>query len=474
MLLRLMKRVSLILGIFLMATIRLAAQTSAPDPAHMHVEYEDERLRVIRVTLAPGESTGTVELNERINVCATDGRIRVTFEGKDLGAFDVKTGTVRHEPAARFSIENVGTREFQTVITEFKAQFAKGLVPARLAEKLQDVTKEQPSAANPPTAVQPEQVPPKQTPAAPKVVVPQQTHHGEQKLPPAGIVEPTKPEVAEATALNADGAKIAFLNGIELAYIERGQGQPVVLVHDTLGDYRSWAQQLTALSRNYRVIAYSRRYHYPNHSNGKERDYSYDINAKDLADFINGLNAGPVRLVGFGYGASVAGMVAAEHPELVKALVITEPGYEQLLDKAMAFRSQFAREEIYGIIRKPLTKDRPEKGVQVYVDWQGYQSWSGISTEEQFRRKQNSNALHAQTLDASAPNFNCASARKISAPTLILSGQRRSPNSAEIAGVLSGCIPNAERATVANAGAAVYVDNPQEADKLLVEFLAKH
>src|SRR6185312_15330749 len=187
--------------------------------------------------------------------------------------------------------------------------------------------------------------------------------------------------------------------------------------------------------------------------------------------FIRGLNAGPVRLVGFGYGATIAGMVAAEHPELVKALVLTEPAYEQMLDKTMAFRSQFAREEIYGDIRKPLTKEKTDKGVQMFVDWQGYQSWEGISAEEQFRKKQNANALHAQTFDASPPNFACANAKKITAPTLILSGQRRSPNSAEIAGVLSACVPNAERATVPNAGAAVYVDNPADADKLLVEFL---
>jgi pimeloyl-ACP methyl ester carboxylesterase len=179
-------------------------------------------------------------------------------------------------------------------------------------------------------------------------------------------------------------------------------------------------------------------------------------------------------LVGFGYGASLAGILAAEHPELVKALVITEPAYEQLLDATLAMRARYAREEIYGIIRKPLTKDKPEKGVQVYVDWLGYQAWDALSTEEQFRRKQNGNALHAQTFDATPPNFTCATAKKITAPTLILSGQKRSPNSAEIAGVLSACVPNAERATVPNAGAAVYVDNAADADKLLVEFLGKH
>lgn len=282
------------------------------------------------------------------------------------------------------------------------------------------------------------------------------------------------PTSIEPTALNVDGAKVAFLNGTELAYIERGQGPPVVLVHDTLGDYRFWAPQLTALSKSYHVIAYSRRYHYPNHSTGKERDYSYYINAKDLADFVRGLNIGPVRLVGFGYGASIAGLVAAEHPELIRSLVISEPAYEALLDTTMAQRSRYAREEIYDIIRKPLTKDKPEKGVQVYVDWLGYQSWGSLSTEEQFRKKQNGNALHAQTFDAAAPNFTCTTAKKISAPTLILSGQKRSANSAEIAGVLSACIPNAERATVPNSGAAVYADNPVDANRLLMDFLAKH
>jgi len=448
-----MRRYAYIL-VILLAT-GLHAQTTPPDLRHMRVEYEDERLRVIRLTLAPGESTGTVELNERINVSGNDARLKISLGGSTPAVFDVKAGSMRHEAASQFSIENVGTAEWQCVITEFKGQFAKSVIPARPPEKVQETAR----AQSPPENV------------APQV---------QSKQPnPVLSTFPSQPSVearpaTEPTSLNVDGARVLFVNGTELAYIERGQGQPVVLVHDTLGDYRSWAPQLTALSRSYRVIAYSRRYHYPNHSNGKEHDYTYDTNTKDLADFIRALNAGPVRLVGFGYGASIAGMVAAEHPELVKALVVTEPAYEKLLDTTMAFRSQFAREEIYGIIRKPLTKDKPERGVQTYLDWLGYQDWAGISAEEQYRKKQNSNALHAQTLDASPPNFVCATGKKISAPTLILSGQKRSPNSAEIAGVLSACIPNAERATVSNSGGAVYIDNPSEADKLLMEFLGKH
>src|SRR3954466_13687107 len=91
-----LKRATVLAAIMAMAAARLIAQNAVPDPAHMRIEFEDERVRVIRVTLAPGESTGTVALNERINVSATDGRIKVSLNGKDLGAFDVKAGTVRH------------------------------------------------------------------------------------------------------------------------------------------------------------------------------------------------------------------------------------------------------------------------------------------------------------------------------------------------------------------------------------------
>jgi pimeloyl-ACP methyl ester carboxylesterase len=448
-------------------------QSVLPDQRHMRLEYEDERLRVIRLTLAPGEATPMLDLNERITTSVNDGHLRITFAGSEPQQTDSRAGATAHEMSARVSYQNAGTTEWQCVITEFKGQFAKNATPTRASDQMQEVANRPPPSTPAPAAVTPANPP---TQRRPSETIPIQEPQTE--VQPARSAEHPQPQPqpppAEPTSLNVEGAKMLFVNGTELAYIERGQGPVVVLVHDTLGDYRSWAPQLAALAKSYRVIAYSRRYHYPNHSNGKEHDYTYDGNAKDLAEFIRALNAGAVRLVGFGYGASIAGMVAAEHPELVKALVLTEPAYEQLLDTTSAFRSRFAREEIYGIIRKPLTKDKPERGVQVYVDWLGYQSWAGMSQEEQYRKKQNSNALHAQTLDAVPPNFACATGKKITAPTLILSGQRRSPNSAEIAGVLSACIPNAERATVSNSGAAVYMDNPAEANKVLMEFLAKH
>ena len=46
------------------------------------------------------------------------------------------------------------------------------------------------------------------------------------------------------------------VNGLTLHYIELGQGTPVVLVHGTLEDYRTWDGQLDAFSKGYRLISY--------------------------------------------------------------------------------------------------------------------------------------------------------------------------------------------------------------------------
>jgi hypothetical protein len=74
-------------------------------------------------------------------------------------------------------------------------------------------------------------------------------------LPTTGAQEP--PELCRTEA-----------NGARLAYLVRGQGDAVVLVHGTLADYRLWTPLLDSLAQKYRVVAYSRRYHHPNAAHG--------------------------------------------------------------------------------------------------------------------------------------------------------------------------------------------------------------
>jgi pimeloyl-ACP methyl ester carboxylesterase len=86
-----------------------------------------------------------------------------------------------------------------------------------------------------------------------------------------------------------------------LAYLEQGQGVPVVFLHGSgATDLRTWGQQIEPFAEQYRVVACSRRYHYPNPwiGDGAEITSTY-IHASDLAGLIGALEWSRVHLVGF-------------------------------------------------------------------------------------------------------------------------------------------------------------------------------
>ena len=139
--------------------------------------------------------------------------------------------------------------------------------------------------------------------------------------------------------------KRVAVNGTELAYVEQGQGSPVILVLGAVGDYRVWTHQVAAFSTRHRVIAYSFRYHHPNAppSSGAA-DYTLPTHAEDLAMLIRSLGLGPTHLVGYSYGGSVAALVGRNHPELVRSLVLAEPPLYSLLSQHPEAKSLLARD----------------------------------------------------------------------------------------------------------------------------------
>jgi pimeloyl-ACP methyl ester carboxylesterase len=109
--------------------------------------------------------------------------------------------------------------------------------------------------------------------------------------------------------------KNVLVNGVKLHYLEKGSGTPVVLIYGGLGDYREWNPQIERISSHYRVIAYSRRYNYPNNNAEIPPDHSAIVEARDLAALLDELKRERVHIVGYSYGALTALFFATEHPE---------------------------------------------------------------------------------------------------------------------------------------------------------------
>ncbi|ADB50407.1 alpha/beta fold hydrolase [Conexibacter woesei] len=101
-----------------------------------------------------------------------------------------------------------------------------------------------------------------------------------------------------------------------------GDGPPVLLLHGLAGHAEEWAQTAGWLTARHRVLALDARGH--GRSERRPADISPAAHVADVAGAIGRLGAGPVVLVGQSLGGLTALLAAAEHPRLVRGLVVAD------------------------------------------------------------------------------------------------------------------------------------------------------
>lgn len=101
-----------------------------------------------------------------------------------------------------------------------------------------------------------------------------------------------------------------------------GRGEPLVLVHGLMGRGRTWGRQWPWLSRLGAVYTYDAPWHRGSDI-VDERSISTETFVTELAAAVEQLGT-PVRLVGHSMGALHSWCLAAERPELVRALVVED------------------------------------------------------------------------------------------------------------------------------------------------------
>jgi pimeloyl-ACP methyl ester carboxylesterase len=110
-----------------------------------------------------------------------------------------------------------------------------------------------------------------------------------------------------------------------LECVERGAGEPLLFVHGSASDLRTWQVQQDEFASDYRTIAYSRRFHWPNAPIAAGASYSMLEHVADLAALIERLDIAPVHLIGHSYGGFVSLLLALDRPRLLRDLVLIEP-----------------------------------------------------------------------------------------------------------------------------------------------------
>jgi pimeloyl-ACP methyl ester carboxylesterase len=276
------------------------------------------------------------------------------------------------------------------------------------------------------------------------------------------------------------------LNGTTLHYHESGDGEPLVLVHGSASDVRTWAERQPVLAKRFRTIAYSRRYHPPNPRIEEGVDYSMPEHVDDLRALLASHVGGSAHLVGHSYGAFLCLLLAIREPGLARTLVLAEPpvvplvvpmppgplGLARLLvtDPRTALAVlKFVASGVLPAARAFQRGDREAALQHFGPATLGREAFEGLSDERLQQARDNLIAM--ELLGSGFAPIEADDVRSVRTPSLLLSGTRSPGLFRRLCDRLEGLLPDVERVTLAGASHIGHEDAPEAWDTAVLSFL---
>lgn len=279
--------------------------------------------------------------------------------------------------------------------------------------------------------------------------------------------------------------------GTHLEYVECGTGEPVVFVHGGLNDRRAWNEQLPAFASAYRTVVYSCRSYYPNEQPPAGAAVTLDSHVDDLAALLGTLNLAPAHLIGASNGGFICLLLARRMPGLVRTLVLADPPVLPLLGVAVPPRP---RQLVRLLLRDPragiavirfgakgigptmraFERGDDERAVESFVTAAlGRGDAANLSADMQHQIRDNVAPFKAQ-LRTGFPAFDEDDARRISAPVLLVNGERGAPVLHRVTDKLEQALPRAERISIPDTSHLMYADDPEAFNQAVLTFLQRH
>lgn len=240
----------------------------------------------------------------------------------------------------------------------------------------------------------------------------------------------------------------------------------LVMSHSLFADKWSWRPQFNEFRRSFRVLIYDSRGH--GKSSVSPPPYTLSKMAQDIAGLIRALGLQPVHFMGLSMGGMIAQVVALEHPEVIRSLVLCNtrsenpPGYAKLWMERLPMLDGAGRETILRdhILPGWFTDDfRKRHEAIVYEVCQVVRGThvDGLC-----------GAIAAISELATTPNLG-----RIRCPTLVIAGEKDRLTTVADAGLLADRIPGAELVIMKDTAHLSSLENPETFNRAVGNFLGR-
>ena len=254
---------------------------------------------------------------------------------------------------------------------------------------------------------------------------------------------------------------------MNLNYKSFGQGDPIIILHGLFGTLDNWQTLAKQLAEHYTVYIIDQR----NHGRSPHADeFNYRILAEDLQGFMEDNWIYQARIIGHSMGGKTAIQFALEYPAMVEQLVVVDMGikayqgghaeiFAALLDLDL---STIEDRKAAAALLKPRI---PEMGVRQFL-------LKNLTRNKEggYRWKMNLPVLHDRYQDILAA---IESNEVFTGDTLFIRGEQSNYVRDADWAAIQALFPQAELATVADAGHWVHAEQPAELLKLVTNFFEK-
>jgi len=228
----------------------------------------------------------------------------------------------------------------------------------------------------------------------------------------------------------------------------------LVLLNGALDTIESdWRLHLPAFAERYSVLAYDHRGH-GRTSRSPEAFASYDLLAGDLVGLLDALGIGQAHFCGFSDGGITLLAFALRYPARIRSLILAGAQYTN-------------DERTFGLLSK-MTPERIETRLPEWAA-QLEQFHDGDHAPRYWRELLN----QMRPMWSVEPNYTPEQIAQISAPTLLIAGERDNFGHIDQQVVMRRAIPHSELCILPAAGHAVMNDQPELFRIAALDFLQR-
>lgn len=255
------------------------------------------------------------------------------------------------------------------------------------------------------------------------------------------------------------------INDINVYYELHGQGEPLLLIHGLGASTRDWEYQLDFFKTRYQVLIFDLR----GHGKSDKPNYPYTVSlfASDTSALIRHHFPQGMHVVGHSLGGMVAFQLAVDEPELVKTLTI--------LNSAPAVIFPSIKDHFLFFLRTYNVKLFGMHAMSVQLSKMLFPESSQESFREEFvkRWSENDPKAYVNSLRAFRGWTVMHRLHSLLCPTLIVAAdQDYTP--VTFKEYYTRLIPNAELVVIKNSRHITIVDQAEEFNKVVMNFLMRN